>query len=76
MEMASSTLVPETLPYTHTDEGRDDMPAHVKASIFGSSLTIPITRGKLNLGTWQGLYLLEHRNHASARNVVCTIYGN
>ena len=61
--------------YTHTYEGADDMPAHIKNSILGSSITIPITNGKLNLGTWQGIYLCEHRNHGGKRNLVMTIIG-
>ena len=69
-------LVPENqLYYKHTIEGSDDMPAHLKASILGSSLQIPITDGKLNLGMWQGIYLCEHRNHGSSRKLVLTIYG-
>lgn len=61
--------------YTHTYEGSDDMPAHIKNSLLGSSLNIPITNYKLNLGTWQGIYLCEHRNHASKRSIVLTIYA-
>ena len=69
-------LVPEKQNYfTHTYEGSDDMPAHLKASILGSSIIIPISNGSLRLGTWQGIYLCEHRKHASARNVVLTIHG-
>jgi secondary thiamine-phosphate synthase enzyme len=69
-------LVPENQSYyQHTFEGSDDMPAHLKASILGSSVSIPITNGKLNLGTWQGIYLCEHRNHGSARKLVATIQG-
>jgi secondary thiamine-phosphate synthase enzyme len=69
-------MVPENAPYyRHTYEGADDMPAHIKASLLGSSLTIPITNGRLNLGTWQGVYLCEHRNHASGRVVTVTIQG-
>ena len=61
-----NVLVPENAPYyKHTFEGPDDMPAHIKASLLGSSVTIPITNGQLNLGTWQGVYLCEFRNHAS-----------
>ena len=70
-------LVPEDQPYyRHTYEGSDDMPAHLKASLLGSSIQIPITGGKLNLGTWQGIYLCEHRNHAGARKLVVTIWGS
>lgn len=68
--------VPEDAPYwTHTLEGPDDMPAHVKATLTGSSLTIPISGGRLALGTWQGIYLCEHRNHGGARGVVVTAFG-
>jgi len=69
-------IVPENAPYyKHTIEGPDDMPAHLKSSILGSSVTIPITNGGLNLGTWQGIYLCEHRNHGGSRNVVLTLTG-
>ena len=69
-------LAPENQSYyQHTLEGSDDIPAHLKASILGSSVSIPITNGKLNLGTWQGIYLCEHRNHGSARKLVATIQG-
>ena len=69
-------LVPENQNYfTHTYEGSDDMPAHLKSSILGSSIIIPISNGSLKLGTWQGIYLCEHREHASARNIVLTIHG-
>ncbi|GAB6030473.1 hypothetical protein CHUAL_007338 [Chamberlinius hualienensis] len=64
MEMVLNRLVPETLPYRHSSEGPDDMPGHVKACFLGSDLTIPVTDGKLNLGTWQGIWLCEHRNRA------------
>ncbi|MFZ1788658.1 MAG: secondary thiamine-phosphate synthase enzyme YjbQ [Saprospiraceae bacterium] len=68
-------IVPENLPgLVHTIEGPDDMPAHIKCSFIGSSVTIPITNGRLNLGTWQGIYLCEFRNRASARRLVITIY--
>jgi secondary thiamine-phosphate synthase enzyme len=67
-------LVPENHPlYSHTYEGADDMPAHLKASLIGHSVTIPISRGKLNLGTWQGIYLCEFRNHGGSRRLVITI---
>jgi secondary thiamine-phosphate synthase enzyme len=70
-------MVPENAPYyRHNDEGPDDMPAHLKASVLGSSVTIPITGGRLNLGTWQGIYLCEHRNHVSGRRIVVTAYGS
>lgn len=70
-------MVPENAPYyKHTFEGPDDMPAHIKASLMGASVTIPVTNGKLNLGTWQGIYLCEHRNNGGSRNVVITLFGN
>lgn len=75
MEMMLNRLAPQNAPYTHTLEGPDDMPAHVKCSLMGSSLTIPITEGKLNLGTWQGIWLCEHRDHGGSRNLVVTIQG-
>ncbi|MDP6339957.1 MAG: secondary thiamine-phosphate synthase enzyme YjbQ [Candidatus Marinimicrobia bacterium] len=69
-------MVPENSPhYRHTIEGPDDMPAHLKSSILGSSVNIPITNGRLNLGTWQGIYLCEHRNHGGSRWLVVTIQG-
>jgi len=61
--------------YTHTSEGPDDMPAHLKASLLGSSVTIPITNGRLNLGTWQGVYLGEHRDYGGRRILITTIIG-
>ncbi len=68
--------VPENLPiYRHTSEGADDMPAHLKSSMLGSSVTIPISHGRLNLGTWQGIYLCEHRNHAEGRILTITLLG-
>ena len=70
-------MVPENQPYyKHTLEGPDDMPAHLKASILGSSVLVPITNGKLALGTWQGIYLCEHRNHGGNRNLILTIHGD
>lgn len=75
MEMALSRLVPEDWPYRHDAEGPDDMPAHVKSTLLGSSLSIPVTDGKLALGTWQGIYLGEHRDAATARTCVVTLYG-
>jgi secondary thiamine-phosphate synthase enzyme len=69
-------MVPENQPYyRHTMEGSDDMPAHLKSSLLGSSVQIPITNGKLNLGTWQGIYLCEHRNYSRARKLVITAWG-
>lgn len=68
--------VPENAPYyTHLDEGSDDMPAHLKASMLGSSVSIPISNGQLNLGLWQGIYLCEHRNHGGSRRLVLTLQG-
>lgn len=75
MEMAANRLVPESWPYVHTTEGRDDMPAHVKGSLMGFSLSIPIRNGHLALGTWQGIYLCEHRNHGGPRRLVLTLHG-
>lgn len=72
-----NTMVPEDAPYyIHTYEGADDMPAHLKSSLLGVSIQIPITNGKLNLGIWQGIYLCEHRNHATSRSIVITAFGN
>ncbi|KPD21196.1 secondary thiamine-phosphate synthase enzyme YjbQ [Idiomarina abyssalis] len=69
-------MVPENAPYyRHTSEGPDDMPAHLKSSILGSSLSVPVTNGRLNLGTWQGIYLCEHRDHGGARTLVLTLHG-
>ncbi|GAB3175997.1 secondary thiamine-phosphate synthase enzyme YjbQ [Telluribacter humicola] len=71
-----NVMVPENAPYyRHNYEGPDDMPAHIKASLLDSAVTIPITNGRLNLGTWQGIYLCEHRDHASGRRLVLTAYG-
>lgn len=75
METAANQLCPESSPFIHTCEGPDDMPAHVKASLFGASLTIPISDGRLALGTWQGIYLCEHRNHGGRRRLVLTMNG-
>ena len=75
-EQIFNRLVPENQPYyTHTYEGSDDMPAHVKASIVGNSVSIPISQGEFNLGTWQGIYLCEFRNRGGSRRLVATIYG-
>jgi secondary thiamine-phosphate synthase enzyme len=77
MESHFNVLVPENASYfIHTYEGPDDMPAHIKAVLLGSSLTIPITNGNLNLGTWQGIYLCEHRNRARSRQLVVTLHGD
>lgn len=68
--------IPKDEPYyLHRDEGSDDMPAHLKASVLGASLTIPITHGRLNLGVWQGIYLCEHRNYGGSRTLVITLQG-
>ena len=76
MESIFNHLVKEREPYyQHTLEGTDDMPAHAKSSIIGTSVTIPITNGKLNLGTWQGIYLCEFRNYGGNRRMVATISG-
>ena len=76
MESIFNHLVKEREPYyQHTLEGNDDMPAHAKSSIIGTSVTIPITNGKLNLGTWQGIYLCEFRNYGGNRRMVATISG-
>lgn len=72
MERALSHLCPEDLPFEHTCEGPDDMPAHVKSSLFGCSLWVPIRHGRLALGTWQGIYLCEHRNHGGRRSILLT----
>ena len=70
-------MIPEDTPYyLHNYEGSDDMPAHIKASLLGASVTIPITDGRLNLGIWQGVYLCEHRNNGGGRNLVITAFGN
>ncbi len=76
MEAHFNKMVPENMPYyQHTLEGADDMPAHIKASLLGPSLTIPIKEGSLNLGTWQGIYLCEHRDYGGARKIVVTLIG-
>ena len=75
-EMYFNKTVPENDPdYQHDDEGLDDMPAHLKAALLGSSVTIPIRNGRLALGTWQGIYLCEHRNYGEARKLVITAWG-
>jgi secondary thiamine-phosphate synthase enzyme len=75
LESSLNAIAPEDFPYVHTIEGPDDMPAHVKASLMGSSVSIPIGEGRLLLGTWQGIYLCEHRNRASGRSLVLTLWG-
>ena len=72
-----NVLVPENAPYyKHTYEGPDDMPAHIKSSLLDSSLSLPVSNGKLNLGTWQGVYLCEHRDHGGSRKLVLTFVGD
>ncbi|MGL1887911.1 MAG: secondary thiamine-phosphate synthase enzyme YjbQ [Reichenbachiella sp.] len=72
-----NVMVPEDAPYyRHTYEGSDDMPAHIKASLMGSSVSIPITNGSLNMGTWQGIYLCEHRDYGGSRSLVLTAMGS
>ena len=75
LESSLNAIVPEDFPYVHTLEGSDDMPAHVKASLLGSSVTIPIGNGEMRLGTWQGIYLCEHRDRGSPRNLILTLWG-
>lgn len=71
-----NVMVPENAPYyRHTYEGADDMPAHIKSSLIGAELTIPISHGRLNMGTWQGIYLCEHRDQGSARSIIVTLSG-
>jgi secondary thiamine-phosphate synthase enzyme len=72
---AFDTLAPEDFPYRHTVEGPDDMPAHVKCSLLDSSVSIPVRSGRLALGTWQGIYLCEHRDRAGPRTLVLTLFG-
>ena len=75
-ESHMNKMVPENAPYyVHNYEGPDDMPAHIKASLMGASVQIPITHGRSNMGIWQGIYLCEHRNHASGRRLVITAFG-
>jgi secondary thiamine-phosphate synthase enzyme len=76
METHFNKMVPETANYyLHTSEGPDDMTSHIKASILGSTLTVPVTDGRFNLGTWQGIYLCEHRNSGGRRKIVVTVLG-
>ncbi len=75
LEMAFNAIAAETLPYVHTLEGPDDMPAHVKSSMIGSSVSLPIHEGRLRLGTWQGIYLCEHRDRGGPRRLVLTLHG-
>ena len=75
-ESFMNKLIPENDPvYTHIFEGADDMPAHLKSSLIGQSIMIPVTNGHFNLGTWQGIYLCEFRNHGGTRRLVVTIYS-
>jgi secondary thiamine-phosphate synthase enzyme len=75
-EVYFDEAVPEDAPYwTHTSEGPDDMPAHIKSSMLGPSLSLPVANGQLALGTWQGIYLCEHRNRPSGRRVLATLWG-
>ena len=75
LESSLSSIAPEDFPYRHTCEGPDDMPAHVKSSLLGCALTIPISDGQLCLGTWQGIYLCEHRRRGGPRRIAATIWG-
>lgn len=76
MESHFNEMVPENAPYyVHTTEGPDDMPAHIKAVLLGASVTVPISNGRFNLGTWQGVYLCEHRNRGGSRRLVVTLHG-
>jgi secondary thiamine-phosphate synthase enzyme len=76
MEAHFNQLAPEHAPYyEHTYEGADDMPAHIKASLLGCEVTLPVAAGRLQLGTWQGLYLGEHRNQAGPRSLLVTLHG-
>ncbi len=75
LESAIDRLAPEDFPYRHTCEGPDDMPAHIKVSLLDSSLSIPVRGGRLALGTWQGIFLCEHRDRASPRTLILTLQG-
>ena len=75
LESSMNAIAPEGFPYIHTMEGPDDMPAHVKCSLLGSSVTVPVNEGRFALGTWQGVYLCEHRDRASKRRLVITLQG-
>jgi secondary thiamine-phosphate synthase enzyme len=76
LESSLNALAAEDFPYRHTVEGPDDMPAHVKSVLIGSSISVPVHEGKLALGTWQGIYLCEHRNRGGRRRLVLTLQGN
>ncbi len=75
LESLINTIAPEQFPYVHTLEGPDDMPAHMKASLMGSSVSVPVRQGRLALGTWQGIYLCEHRDNGGSRKLVLTLQG-
>lgn len=75
LELAFNEIAREDLPYAHTVEGPDDMPAHVKAAMLGAAVSVPIAAGRLCLGTWQGIYLCEHRDHGGPRRLVLTLHG-
>jgi secondary thiamine-phosphate synthase enzyme len=75
LESSFNAIAPEDFDYRHTIEGPDDMPAHVKAALLGSSVSVPVQGGRLLLGTWQGIYLCEHRNRAGSRRLVLTLHG-
>jgi secondary thiamine-phosphate synthase enzyme len=75
MESSINAIVPERFPYQHALEGPDDMPAHVKSSLFGPSLVVPVRNGRMALGTWQGIYLCEHRDRGGSRRLVLTLQG-
>lgn len=75
METALNRVVPETQRFVHTIEGPDDMPAHVKSALLGVALSVPVTQGRLAFGTWQGIYLCEHRNHCGRRSLIATLQG-
>jgi secondary thiamine-phosphate synthase enzyme len=76
LESSLNDIAPEDFPYRHTVEGPDDMPAHVKSLLIGSSISVPVHHGELALGTWQGIYLCEHRNHGGRRRLVITLEGD
>ncbi len=76
LDRVLGALAPEDFPYRHTCEGPDDMPGHVKSSLMGNSLTVPVCDGRLRLGTWQGICLCEHRQRASRRRLVLTVHGD
>jgi secondary thiamine-phosphate synthase enzyme len=75
LESSLNAVAPEDFPYRHTVEGPDDMPAHLKSLLIGSSISVPVHHGELALGTWQGIYLCEHRNHGGRRRLVLTLEG-